>query len=139
MPNGGHFLMNLNGLWRSHWLVGISMRIGSGAALVFAANVVSTLSLFAVTIAIGRLSGATSLGRYGLIVVLGSFFGGIIDFGTDRVLTERLAQRSPHWPAAWWAVLFFKSLALSIGLIFGVLALRTLDSSSGLLIGIQSA
>jgi O-antigen/teichoic acid export membrane protein len=103
------------------------------------ANVVSTLSLFVVSVAVGRLAGAANLGRYGLLVVLGAFFGGVIDFGTDRVLGERLAQRSLNWTAAWWGVVIVKGCALGLGLVIGVLALELDHAAFGVLVAIQAA
>jgi len=120
-------------------LVAVSVRIGSGATLVGVANLISTLSLFAVSVTIGRLAGATNLGRYGLLVVVGSFFGGIIDFGTDRILTERLAQRSPGWIAAWWGVVVVKGSTLGPGLVIGLLVLAVDHVGFVLLVAIQGA
>ncbi len=120
-------------------MVAFSVRVGSGATFVGIGNLVSTLSLFAVSVAVGRLAGAANLGRYGLLVALGSFFGGIVDFGADRVLTERLAQRSPHWIAAWWGVLLVKGCALGLGLVVGLVALEADHAAFALLIAIQGA
>ncbi len=115
------------------------MRIGSGAALVGVANLVSSASLFAVSVAVGRSAGATNLGRYGLLVVVGTFFGGIIDFGTDRILTERLAQRSAHWIAAWWAVVLFKGCAIVVAFVLGFAVLQMQHAVFALLIVAQGA
>jgi O-antigen/teichoic acid export membrane protein len=100
-----------------HVLVAHAWTIGSGAALIGGATTVSSISLFIVSVAVGRVAGVTELGRYGLFIAVGSFLGGVVDLGTDRVITQRLAERAPSWRAALSALVIVKATLIAVGAI----------------------
>lgn len=93
---------------RRGWKLDLVNQITGGAAMVGLTNAVSAAALFVVALLVGRTGGAAELGRYGLMFALGSIFGGVVDFGTDRVLSERLAKGSSSWSYAWHAVVALK-------------------------------
>lgn len=102
-------------------LLRLGRRLSLGAGQVAVANGVSALVIFVASITVVRLGGAKELGRYGLIIALGSVVGGIVDLGTDRVLTQRVAERSSGWTAAWRALIWLKGGGLGIALLVALI------------------
>lgn len=122
-----------NGLIRLTWT------IGSGGALIGGATAVSSISLFIVSVAIGRVAGVTELGRYGLLIAIGSFLGGVIDMGTDRVVTQRLAERAPTWRAALGALVIVKSAVITVGAVAAMVYSQETGVDYGWLVLLQAA
>jgi len=102
-------------------LLRLASRLSWGAGRVAVANGVSSVAIFAASIMVVRLGGAIELGRYGLIIALGSVVGGVVDLGTDRVLTQRVAETSSGWTAAWRAMIWLKGGGLGIAFLVGLL------------------
>jgi len=102
-------------------LLRLAGRLSWGAGQVAVANGVAAFVMFVASIIVVRLGGASELGRFGLIIALGSVVGGIVDLGTDRVLTQRVAEMSSGWTAAWRALIWLKGGGLSIAVLVALL------------------
>ena len=98
----------------------LASRLPWGAGQIAVANGLSSASIFVASIVVVGLGGATELGKYGLIIAVGSVVGGIVDLGTDRVLTQRVAEPSPGWTAAWQALIWLKGGGLALAFLVAI-------------------
>jgi O-antigen/teichoic acid export membrane protein len=89
-------------------LLPVAIRLSAGATLFGLASGVASATLFGLSLLVSWRAGVVDLGRFGLAVAIGSVVGGIIDLGTDRMVTQRIAEKAPSWPAAWRALLMLK-------------------------------